>query len=456
MTLPSESLFIIAAAAALLFMILWMMSFRKSKRLGWLLHQREIELAASAHYAETIAALKDALAAESEAKSEAEKSAIIARERAEERAAQLETRLKDWEAQKVESINMARAAVAQLGQEMSSKLLEDHKREAAEAKKLRDAEADARGKALIEQFDKLTHSVTAIQTREAQSSKQMQAVMRALTNPGGAGYQSETILENSLKNLGLEAGRDFITQFHFMGSEGRAMRPDAVVFLPQDMVMVIDSKSSKFIIELGEATSAEEEERLLQQFVQSMNQHIRALSQKQYADEVSRILRLQGRSMGQMFNVMYLPSETAIERLVKADGTFRESCEKARLLIAGPTSLAGLFLLANQQIAAAKRDANQEQIIAQLRELMANFAGALDHIGTVGKHIRGAAEKYDTLARSLNKNVLPKLRKMQMLGVEPAKGKALPHAIKSFDVIDRDEIVDVQADEEPLLQLESA
>ena len=85
--------------------------------------------------------------------------------------------------------------------------------------------------------------------------------MRALTNPGGAGQMSEIGLENALKNLGLERGRDYVIQPHVTGEEGSALRPDAMVFLPNDMVMVIDSKASKHIIDLAgaEGTPAQKE-----------------------------------------------------------------------------------------------------------------------------------------------------------------------------------------------------
>lgn len=354
----------------------------------------------------------------------------------------------NFEKLKEEFMQAARASALQATSEMTSKVLEDHKREVekqTQAQSKRESESQQK---FAEQFNSLTQSVAKIQKSTTDNEREVQTVMRALTHPAGAGYMSEVGLENSLKNLGLEPGRDFIMQYHIGMDDGGAYRPDAVIFLPQDMVMVIDSKASKFWIELAEAEGTENEEAVTQQFLKSMQQHIKALSQKQYGDEVSKILKKQGKQEGLVFNVMYLPSEAAIEKLRRYDASITERCEKANLFMAGPASLSMLFSLANQQISAAKRDSNQQMIIGQVAELMGSLSVMFDHVERAGKGIKSAADHFAKFTSSANRNVLPKLKTIQSLGVDPAKNKALPHPLKSYDVIDRDEVMDMQAEEE--------
>ena len=62
----------------------------------------------------------------------------------------------------------------------------------------------------------------------------------------------ETVLENTLKSFGLTAGIDFVLQQTFGSEDGSRLRPDAIVFLPADSVLVIDSKASKFLLELAQ------------------------------------------------------------------------------------------------------------------------------------------------------------------------------------------------------------
>lgn len=360
----------------------------------------------------------------------------------------LKGQLENFEKLKEEFMQAARASALQATSEMTNKVLEDHKREVSkqnEAQSKRENEAQQK---FAEQFNALTQSVAKIQKATTDNEREVQTVMRALTHPAGAGYMSEVGLENSLKNLGLEPGRDFMMQYHIGTDEGGAYRPDAVIFLPQDMVMVIDSKASKFWIELAEAEGTEQEAAVTDQFMKSMQQHIKALSQKQYGDEVQKILKKQGKQAGLVFNVMYLPSEAAIEKLRRHDPSIGERCEKANLFMAGPASLSMLFSLANQQISAAKRDANQQKIIEQIRELMGSLSVMFTHVERAGKGIKSAADHFAKFTSSANRNVLPKLNAIQALGVDPAKNKPLPQPLKSYDVIDRDEVMDMQADED--------
>lgn len=438
--------FIAAAFAALIFMVTAFYQWRTGHRARLRAHQLEIEAARSHSLQAQIETLKAELKEAVEARVAAEKKVSVAVERVDN----MHKRMSEWEQAQEQMKLAAKASVMEAGQKLSSKLLEDHKRENDEAKK----EAEKRVKAFQDQFEAITKSVGAIQAQTTSNAAQVETVMRALTNPGGAGHLAEVGLENSLKNLGLEAGRDFIMQYH-IAEEGGNLRPDAVIFLPQDMVMVIDAKASKFWMDWVEAEGSDHEEAVLQQFVSAMHKHIATLAQKQYADSVEAALKKQGRRLGTKYNVMYLPSDAAVDRLRKADASLLDKCEKAGVIIAGPASLAGLFSLAKQQISAAKRDDNQQQIIEQLKLLMANMVMALSHVDGMGKNIQQSARKFAEFAKSMNRNVLPKLRQMESLGVSPAKNKSIPHAMGYYDVVDHSDVVSLEADEtEEFLSLE--
>ena len=198
---------------------------------------------------------------------------------------------------------------------------------------------------------------------------------------------------------------------------------------------------------MAEAEGSDDEAVVLKSLVMSMHQHIDALARKQYADAVAKILKSKGHKLGRMLNIMYLPSDAAIEKIRKADKTIADKCEKADIILAGPSSLAGLFSLARQQISAARQDENQQKIIAVVREMMDSMVIALNHATKTGAGIKSAADNYDKFAMSLNSRLLPKLRSLQTLGVEPAKNKSLPTAIASYEVRRSDEVVTLEAEE---------
>lgn len=368
-------------------------------------------------------------------------------------------RMGDWQKQQEEMTNAAKASLLKAGSEMSSKLLEDHKREAEEAKR----EAEQRKKhqeeqvaqttsKLMEQFTEVTKSVAHIKQQSDGNKDQMELVMRALTNPSGAGQMAEVGLENSLKNLGLEVGRDFVMQYHIPTSatgEGmRTLRPDAVVFLPQNMVMVVDCKASKHVLELAEVEAgSDQEQAVIDKLKKTMHEHIRALGSKDYKTAVEKHFAEQGKGkhIGNMFNIMYVPNEAAIERLRAADPSFQERIDKAGVILAGAASLAGLFSLAKMNIAASNRAENEEKIIATLEDMLSSIGTAFGHIDDVGKGLERSVKSFSKFTKSVNRNLLPKMHKISKLGVAPKKGE-IPAPLSGYEVSRADNIIEMSAD----------
>jgi DNA recombination protein RmuC len=234
----------------------------------------------------------------------------------------------------------------------------------------------------------------------------MDTVMRSLSNPAGAGQMAEIGLENSLKNLGLTKGRDFIIQYHVAQQEGKNLRPDAVIFLPQDTVMVIDCKTSKSLLDLAQAETDDEKEAALQVLKRTMNEHVRALGSRDYRAAVLQSFRDAGKSadVGHIFNVMYLPSESAIEQV-------------------------------------------REKVIIQLvADLMESTINALGHVDKVGNSIKNAADHFDKFSKSINARLLPRMRAMKDLGVTPTRNKDIPTQLPSYDVRKVEQTVVVKSD----------
>lgn len=441
----SEILFILSAAAALIFMITAWVQWKSAVQAKHKAAQLELEQAGAAHLKEEAERLRIELQAETEKRIAAEKDVALARQQVTDRDERATLREKDFETLKQAAI----ATVMEVGQKQSSKLLEDHKRETQQAREQQEQLTQKHTQKLMENFNQLTQSVATIQARAQENSKQMETVMRALTHPGGAGQMAEAGLENALKSLGLEPERDFILQFHIGREDESNLRPDAVIFLSQDMVVVIDSKASKFLMELVEAEGGDAEDAVLRKLVASTHSHIDTLARKQYADAVAKLLKEKGRKAGRRMMVMYLPSEAMIERLHKADRNIADKCQKHDIVLSGPASLAAILSLSRQQIAAVRQDENQERIISVLRETMGALATALSHVDGVGKGIQASAKKFNDFSKSLNTRVLPKLRKIHEMGVEaPSNSKPLPRSLATYAIESHDQIVDIEADED--------
>jgi DNA recombination protein RmuC len=365
-------------------------------------------------------------------KSESERKVLLT----EQKLSDMNERMRDWETQKEHSLQAARAAILTAGGEMSSKLLEDHKRELESAKKQTEERVRLTTEQLMQQFDTISKTVHSLKDSTIHTREQMEMVMRSLTNPAGAGALAEIGLENSLKQLGLVKGRDFLIQYHVAQEEGKNLRPDAVVFLPQDTVMVIDCKASKAMLEIAKAETEAENARALAGLKKTMNDHLRALASKDYRAAVLQSFRDAGKSenVGHIFNVMYLPSESAIEHIRSVDTEFDSKLHKSGIILAGPASLAGLFSLAKLNIAAANQAENEKIILKLVADFMESSINALEHADKMGRNLKGAMDNFDSFSKSVNARLLPRMRALKDLGVTPTRHKDIPAPLASYDV----------------------
>jgi DNA recombination protein RmuC len=389
-----------------------------------------------------------ALTAERDAAAGARDAALAAEAGAAREVAVTRQRLGDFERLKEESLKSAQAAVLETAQLVSSKLLADHKRENEEAKKSGEELVRQTTEQLYQRFEQVTQAVAQLKGEVGVSGQQLDTLWRALTSPGGSGYFAEIGLANTLKSFGLVEGRDYILQHTTEDAvTGRRLRPDAVVFLPGDSVMVIDCKASKFLVEIAQAVGVEAEAAAQQNLARTMNQHLKALAEKDYRSAVAASFREAGRGdeITRILSVMYLPNEGTLERLHLADPDFVVKAAKHQIVPVGPAGLAGFIGFASVEISLIRQIENQQEIVRGTEMLLDSLAIALGHAASVGKGIKGAAEAYDRFSRSVNGRLLGRSRKLAELGLRP--GKPMPGNLPSYRVDVLDSIIEGELEE---------
>jgi len=353
--------------------------------------------------------------------------------RADQQVADMRAQMTDWEKTREEYIKAAKAGALETAQTLSNKLLEDHKRETNAAKK----ENEARAKKIHDEFEKIVGSVASLSDQVEASQDTMESVHRALSNPGEAGQFAEIGLENQLKNFGLQPDLDFSLQHTMSGEDGEgALRPDAVVFLPGDSVMVIDSKASKFLLELAQVEGTDAEDEAYANLVKTMSGHLRGLASKNYKNAITDSYRRSGheRNLRHVISVMYVPSDGTLERLVRADPSFKQRAQKSDIIVVGPSGLTALIAVARLNIDSGRQAENQAQIVEVTRSFLEAVANTLAHVEKVGKGIKSAADNFSRMSGSVNSRVLPRARKLMNLGVNPAHNKPLPDNLPAFHV----------------------
>ncbi len=367
---------------------------------------------------------------------------------AETRLAEAEKRMADFDRMKPEIVQAATAAALATGRELSSKLLDDHKREAEESRKVAEERVKEHSASLVKQVGEIAKAVQELHGQLQDKGRTLDTLWRALSSPGGAGQIAEIGLANTLKSFGLELGRDFVLQQTTQDEDGRRLRPDAVVFLPGNSVLVIDCKASKFLLDIATAEGTEREAEAYRNLAGTMNRHLRALVEKDYANAVRLALRQAGRGeeIARSLSVMYLPNEAALEKLNRADPEFLTRARAAQIIPAGPAGLHCAVSLASAEINLMRQVENQSRIVDAAEALVDSIGIALGHAAQLGKGLKGAAESFSKFASSINQRVLPRARKLNQLGLQP--NKSIPANLPTYAVTSQDgNLIEGEAEE---------
>lgn len=357
---------------------------------------------------------------------------------AQQKVSECEKRIADWEAQREKAFKDAREAMFLTGKEVFNK------------------EAEEITKKTYAEFNKIVEKVTALSSNVNVTNRDVQTIIKAMSSPTAVGQFSEIGLANILKEYGLIEGQDFIIQFSIGAGDG-AKRPDAVLFI-RDNVFIIDSKASKFFLELAEAEEGKRQE-VLENIKKSMNLHLRSLASKGYKEAVFDEIRKTRKTseIGHVQTIMFLCNEAHVEKIAQADPQFITNAVREDIIISGPTGLQGLLAFARCSVLRQNQEENQDRIILEITNLLGSIGAVVGHAAKVGSGIKSAAQNYEKLVSSINSNLLSKAGKINKLGVALPANKQLPAKLESFEIntrtIDAEIVEDNQGDSAIALEL---
>lgn len=373
--------------------------------------------------------------------SQAKEAAIHARfeaekqvERMQQEVRSLHERMADWEKTKEESLKTAKEAMFSTGGEVFRK------------------EAEEMGKKTLDGFQGILKSVASLQDRVGKSEASVDTLWRSLSSPAAAGNFAEFGLENTFKHYGLEPGRDFVMQYSIAGESNAKLRPDAVVFLPGGNVLVVDSKASKFFLELAEAKDTPQEQAVLENLKRTMHEHIKSLGSKGYKEAIREYHKQAAHKedIRHIISVMFIQTDTALEKICTADPSLKARADKEDIILSGPTGLAGIMSFARYELSREQQLKNQEAITAEISNLLSSIETVVSHAMRLGKGLESAANHYTKFAGSLNSNLLSKARKLSKLGVPLASNKQLPSNLPSCHLLVENPIlIEGEAEELP-------
>lgn len=222
------------------------------------------------------------------------------------------------------------------------------------------------------------------------------------------GAWGEMILERILEGAGLVKGQEYSMQESTTLSDGSRLRPDAVVMLPDDKHLIIDSKVSLLHYEQWAAATDEAvRARLLKQHVESLRSHAKGLGEKDYT-------KLYGvRSVD--FVLLFVPVEPAfLLALRERPEIFQEAYDRQVVMVTHSTLMATLRTV--HGIWKHERIARNHLAIAERAgALYEKFVGFTEDLGRIGKHVNDARDHYDKALAKLSEGPGNLVRQVEML-----------------------------------------
>ncbi|MDQ3016874.1 MAG: DNA recombination protein RmuC [Bacteroidota bacterium] len=245
------------------------------------------------------------------------------------------------------------------------------------------------------------------------------------------GDWGETILERILEMSGLEKGREYFVQENLKDEEGRNVRPDVIVRLPDNRNIILDSKvSMNAYLRYSESESKEEQDIFSAQHLNSIYTHIDQLSQKKYHELVESL----------DYVGMFIPIEPAYILAVQSDPNLWSAAYTKKIVLISPTTLIVTLKVVADLWKVEQQNKNAKQIAIQGTKLYEKFVGFLDSIEDVGKQINRSQESYLKAVGQLRDgrdNLIRQAEKLKDLGIKSPK--KIPGSLKPID-LDDDEI----------------
>jgi DNA recombination protein RmuC len=288
----------------------------------------------------------------------------------------------------------------------------------------------------IQEFEKKVEETYNQETREKTSlRKELEQMMKLnkqvsddatrLTNAlkGDSKVQGdwgEIQLELILEKAGLMRDIHYRKQENFKTDDGRNVRPDYIINLPEDKHFVIDSKVSLTAYE--NYYNAEEEgqqTKYLQEHLASLNRHLADLSSKNYQ-------QLYGINPPD-YVLLFVPLEPALTLALREDNALFEKALGKNIALVSPSTL----LATLRTISFIWKQENQKRNVLEIAKeggaLYDKFVGFMEDLITVGKRLTDSKTAYEGAMNKLVESpkkgdtIIGRVQRLKDLGANATK-----------------------------------
>ena len=249
-------------------------------------------------------------------------------------------------------------------------------------------------------------------------SNETQILSRSLRGDSKVqGDWGEVLVEKILESSGLRAGFEYDLQASYTGDDGNQLRPDVVVKLPGDRVLIVDAKVSLTAWDrFCRSESDDEREDALADHVQSIRRHIQSLGSKRYFQT--------NETSSPEFVFLFTRIEPAWIEALRADPQLLDDASKAGVAVVSPTTLFASLKTVAGLWGRERQNKNALKIADEAGKMYDKFVQFSADLTAVGRDLEKATETLSQAKRKLTDgtgNLAGRAEKLRELGAKSTK-----------------------------------
>lgn len=248
----------------------------------------------------------------------------------------------------------------------------------------------------VENTTKIVEQISNLEKNNKIIEQEAKNLVEALTkNQNTKGSFGENLLDTILQSCGMQEGIHYSKQFvtkstNLKDEELHTVRPDVVIYLPENRHLIIDSK-----VTLTSYLEYIDDNSKLNLFKTEVKKRISDLANKNYQNA--------GDLSQPDFVLMYMPIESSVNLLYE-DLELIQLAYKSNIIIVGTASLLTTIRLVNQLLSQQKQAESVQQIVNAGSNLYETFVQFCDDLVDLQKKMNDVSSKFTTTINRFKRN----------------------------------------------------
>lgn len=259
-------------------------------------------------------------------------------------------------------------------------------------------------------YGSITEQLKLVNEAQHGLQSETEQLVRALRRPEVRGQWGELTLKRLAELAGMVNHCDFQEQTHTETDDGRSMRPDMIVRMPEKRELIVDAKTPlDAYLSAIQSNSPQEQDSHLKHHARKVRERMKELASKAYWSQFTQ---------SPDFVILFIPGEQFLTSALDHDDKLLEDAFANRVILATPTTLVALLRSVAYGWQQASMSENAEHVRDLAQDLYKRLYSFCSHLQKIGKNLDDSVANYNKAIGSLERQVLPGARKFTDLGVQ--------------------------------------